>query len=67
MKHQKFVVDLSTIELTETQVNEIQSGIEEIVTGILIRNATTENLKMSPLSSEFHFGGGVKGIAFTSK
>ncbi|WP_183580368.1 hypothetical protein HDF18_13085 [Mucilaginibacter sp. X5P1] len=52
MKGKKFIVDLSTIELNEKQSQEIQNGIEKLVSKVLIENAGSNNFTVSPITKQ---------------
>jgi hypothetical protein len=51
-KKNKFIVDLSSVPLTEAQVKDMQSAIEKAITGILAQDETTRNTKLSFVTPE---------------
>jgi len=52
MKKNKFIIDLSTINLTDKQIKDIQSGIEKVVTETLIENVAFNSEKLNPITKE---------------
>jgi len=52
MKKNKFIIDLGSVELDEKQVEQIQKGLEKVVSGILAENTSTREVKLSPVTPE---------------
>jgi hypothetical protein len=52
MKNNKFIVDLSSVTLTHDQINLIQSGIEKVISNVLIDNAAYNSKNLHPITDK---------------